>query len=398
MIFDKNYITSALLPRIRGLWLSSQDTFPDFLSPVSLEEKRNNEAWVTAAMERLQRHMKAFPSRSRIAVRLPFSRKQPEQAAYSQSPSPQLQKWTQEMESLFHGLLFDEPILGICRAMSEDSLIAFQASMKDFLRQVRSFAPEMKPEDMGQALRNFMVYSIFREQNGLPQDCASSIFGYSMLYPFTVYPSPESVASYGEASGKDIRQGLLLMLEAQEISQKQADASLFLTERNIMDISIYKGGLSVLIDRFFINLKMTEEEILFYFGFGFLLQLCDDLQDIGEDKGNGSRTLLSSCCTPEETAARVNRLFSYTAGLFDLCPCRNPAFRDFLLQNCHELILTSAAGSGSWFDEAYLKKLEEYLPVSLSFLSEQKEKLPTAFPSGNEERILEMLDAFLIES
>ena len=73
------------------------------------------------------------------------------------------------------------------------------------------------------------------------------------------------------------------MLEAQEISQKQADASLFLTERNIMDISIYKGGLSVLIDRFFINLKMTEEEILFYFGFGFLLQLCDDLQDIGED-------------------------------------------------------------------------------------------------------------------
>ncbi len=186
MIFDKNYITSALLPRIRELWLSSQDTFPDFLSPVSLEEKRNNEAWITAAMERLQRHMKAFPSRSRIAVRLPFSRKQPEQAAYSQSPSPQLQKWTQEMESLFHGLLFDEPILGICRAMSEDTLIAFQASMKDFLRQVRSFAPEMKPEDMGQALRNFMVYSIFREQNGLPQDCPSSIFGYSMLYPLPI--------------------------------------------------------------------------------------------------------------------------------------------------------------------------------------------------------------------
>ena len=53
-----------------------------------------------------------------------------------------------------------------------------------------------------------------------------------------------------------------------------------------------------------------------------------------------------------------------------------------------------------WEDDflAYLKKLEEYLPVSLSFLSEQKEKLPTAFPSGNEERILEMLDAFLIES
>lgn len=447
MIFDKNDITSAFLPRIRELWLSSPDTFPDFLSRVSPEEKRSNEAWVTAAMERLQRHMKAFPSRNRIAARLPFSGKQLEKTAYSRTSSPQLKKWTQEMETLFHGLLFDEPILGIRRAMSEDSLSAFQASMKDFLRQVRSFAPEMKAEDMGQALRNFMVYSIFREQNGLPQDCPSSIFGYSMLYPFTdnflddpqrtseekkhfnllihhkisgipitplsvheektaqlladiaaAYPSAESVASYGEAAGDDIRQGLLLMLEAQEISQKQTDASRPLTEQNIMDISIYKGGLSVLIDRFFINLKMTEEDILFYFGFGFLLQLCDDLQDIGEDKENGSRTLLSSCNTPQETAARVNRLFSYTAALFDFCPCRNPAFRDFLLQNCHELILTSAAGSGSWFGDDYLKKLEDYLPVSLSFLSGQKEKLPAAFPAGNEERMMEMLDAFLCES
>ena len=59
------------------------------------------------------------------------------------------------------------------------------------------------------------------------------------------------------------------MLEAQEISQKQTDASLSLTEKNILDISIYKGGLSVLIDRYFINCKMTEQDALFYFGFGF---------------------------------------------------------------------------------------------------------------------------------
>lgn len=43
----------------------------------------------------------------------------------------------------------------------------------------------MELEDMGQAIRNYMVYAIFREQNGLPQKCSSSIFGYSMLYPFT---------------------------------------------------------------------------------------------------------------------------------------------------------------------------------------------------------------------
>lgn len=447
MIFDKKYITDALLPRIRELWLSSRDTFPNFLPAISHLEKRENETWVTAAMENFQRHAKAFPSRGKLAVRLPFPQKQAAQSILPHSPSPQLKKWTKEMETLFHDLLSDEPILGIRRAMSEESLSSFQASMKGFLRQVRSFAPEMKSEDIGQALRNFMVYSIFREQNGLPQDCPSSIFGYSMLYPFTdnflddpartpeekkhfnllihhtisglpitpqsgheektaqllariaaVYPDSSSAASYGETAGKDIRQGLLLMLEAQEISQKQTDDSLPLTERNIMDISIYKGGLSVLIDRFFINLKMTEEDLFFYFGFGFLLQLCDDLQDIGEDKKNGSRTLLSSCNGPCETAARVNQLFSYTAALFDSCPCQNPAFRDFLRHNCYELILTSALGSGSWFDNAYLKKLEEYLPVSLSFLTEQKERLSGTFSDENESRMMEMLDAYLCES
>ncbi len=30
-----------------------------------------------------------------------------------------------------------------------------------------------------------MVYAIFREQNGLPQNVLPPFFGYSMLYPFT---------------------------------------------------------------------------------------------------------------------------------------------------------------------------------------------------------------------
>lgn len=437
MIFDKAYITSVLLPRIRTLWASSQNTFPSFLPPVSPEKKKDNEAWFTAAMEQLQQQMKTFPAHGKISVRMPGN-------VPLQPPTPRLQKWAGEMELLFHSLLFNEPILGIRSAMPEESLISFQNSVKDFLRQVRSFAPEMGTEDIGQALRNFMVYSIFREQNGLPQNCPPSIFGYSMLYPFTdnflddpahtpeekkhynqlihhticglpitplsvheektalllsgiaaVYPDTESVASYGNDTGEDIRRGLLLMLEAQEISQKQVDASLPLTGQNIMDISIYKGGMSVLIDRYFINLNMTEEDLYFYFGFGFLLQLCDDLQDIGEDKAGGSRTLLSSCDSPKETASRVNCLFSYTDTLFNSCPCRNFAFSSFLRQSCYELILTSAAGSGSWFEDAYLERLEEYLPVSRSFLASQKEKLPEVFPMGNDARMFKMLDAFL---
>lgn len=45
------------------------------------------------------------------------------------------------------------------------------------------------------------------------------------------YPGPEADEAYGAEAAADIRQGLLLMLEAQEISQKQTDASLSLTEK-----------------------------------------------------------------------------------------------------------------------------------------------------------------------
>ncbi len=330
--------------------------------------------------------------------------------------------------------------MGIRRCMSAVSLDGFKEKIKLFLRKARSFAPDMSPEDLGQALRNFMVYAIFREQNGLLPSCPSSIFGYSMLYPYTdnflddpaiteaekghynrfirdkIKGRPLSPASVHEektalllddiadayissdsereTAAADIREGLLLMLEAQEISQKQVCPT-DLTQQDILDISIYKGGLSVLIDRFFVELPMTDDDVLFYFGFGFLLQLCDDLQDIGQDKQSGSRTLLSCCRTPEETAECVNRIFSYTSALFKFCPGKNRDFTAFLLQSCYELILSSAAGSGEWFDPSYLNKLEKYLPVSLGFLDEQKSRMPAAFPDSGKDQVMEMLDVFL---
>lgn len=393
-------------------------------------------------MELVQKQIKSFPSGSRHSLKSPVLQKSvPGSSLLLSLRRRRLKHWMRETDSLFKNLLFSEPVLGIRGCMSAGALSAFEENIKSFLRQARLFAPDMNPEDMGQALRNFMVYAIFREQNGLPQNCPSSIFGYSMLYPYTdnflddperteeekkhynlfihgkiaghpipplsvheektamlldavaaVYPDagPDRM----DAPGADIRQGLLLMLEAQEISLKQSVSS-DLTERQILDISIYKGGLSVLIDRYFIDLEMTEEDIVFYFGFGFLLQLCDDLQDIGQDKESGSKTLLSSCASPAQAAFAVNRLFTYTAELFRFCPGKSAAFRNFLLQNCYELILSSAVGSSPWFETAYIKSLESYLPVSLGYMEEMKAKMPAAFPSAGRENMMEMLDAFL---
>lgn len=271
MLFQKEYITGSLMPRIQELWQSAECTFPPFLTEINAGEKGTNEKWITESTERIRLHLKAFPSRSAFT----FPNKKG-----SERITPRQQIWLKETESLFHSLLLTEPVLGIRNALSPQTLDAFQDKIKYFLREVRSFAPDMELEDMGQAIRNYMVYAIFREQNGLPQKCSSSIFGYSMLYPFTDnflddpshteeekihynklihhrisglpvtplslheektamlldaiaadYPGPEADEAYGAEAAADIRQGLLLMLEAQEISQKQTDASLSLTEK-----------------------------------------------------------------------------------------------------------------------------------------------------------------------
>lgn len=74
-----------------------------------------------------------------------------------------------------------------------------------------------------------------------------------------------------------------MMLEAQEDSMRVQENRLIRNMDERLNISIYKGGISVLIDRFFVDKDMTKEDELFYFAFGFLLQLADDLQDISED-------------------------------------------------------------------------------------------------------------------
>lgn len=64
MLFQKEYITGSLMPRIQELWQSAECTFPPFLTKINAGEKGTNEKWITESTERIRLHLKAFPSRS----------------------------------------------------------------------------------------------------------------------------------------------------------------------------------------------------------------------------------------------------------------------------------------------------------------------------------------------
>lgn len=410
---------NILSRRVAQMWKETESSgtetaFPAFLPVTEAEEKKRNEERISESLERLGEELDSFPGRFGF-----FGRKR---------------RWKKRMERQIDRLLFDKPLLSIDQVLPGDTLRAFREETAVFLKRARAFAPALSLEDLGQAQRNYMVYAIFRELNGLPQKCTSAIFGYSMLYPFTdnfidgQEKSREEKAHFNrliadKLSGRafeavseeekqtarllaaveedygredEIFKGLLLMLEAQKDSQRQQDAGEAVTGEQALAISIRKGGLSVLIDRYFVNRPMTESDLFFYYGFGFLLQLCDDLQDISEDRKNGSRTVFSMCGSKEETAGNINRLLHFTRRLFAHCACERESFRRFLFDNCCLLILFSAMGSGEHVPEEWLSEAQRHLPVSPEYVEALKNNIPA--PGNiclNDKKYGKMLDALL---
>lgn len=408
MTFDKEKILKTC-EKIKQNWLKSEQGFPEFLEEIKKEEKLKNEAFILSAGDTIKKQLNSCPLLPGCSL-----------------------KWKQQTEELFQKLLKEEPVLGISAFMQDSVIENFQNEMKHFLKMARNFDPDMDFNELGQALRNYLVYAVFMELNGLEQFCSPAIFGYSMLYPYTdnyidaaehtksekkaynqliyhklsglpVQPETKEQAQaekmldsilsfYKKEQAEDICQGLLFMLKAQQDSLKQQKTAVCLTEQEILDISVYKGGLSVLIDRYYVPKEITENDLVFYMSYGFFLQLADDLQDIAEDSQHHSQTLLSCRTEQKELEKIVNQMLHFLKHLFDDYPVFNQAFYQFLFQNCCQLVFASVERSKSYFSEAYLKKVETCFPVHFSVIEKWTGKGTLRNP---EKKYMRLLDEFL---
>ncbi|MDF2540554.1 MAG: hypothetical protein K0S47_272 [Herbinix sp.] len=383
MGLETKKIDDCLL-KVKEEWLGCADTFPNIMKETTKEDKSKNEAYLQLVSKQFQKQFDSYPH-------FYFGRK----------------KWRKETLSLLNDILYQETVLGIHEYMDQVKIDHLQQELMEFLRHVRTFAPELSLEEIGQAIRNYIVYTMFKEISQKNAGFHIGCFGYSMLYPFTdnyidnhmlssqdkmrynrlirdkiegkethtktiheqktcaLLQDIESV--YPRNHHSDIYMLLLLMLDAQEHSLLQQKKNIMLSGDERLHISVQKGGISVLIDRFFVDKEITEDELYFYLAFGFFLQLADDLQDIKEDNLQGYQTIFTLHLTIEQTEKTVNRMFHFIYKIMKEFHSENDPFQYFILLNCYQLICSSVIGSKEFFSEQYRKELEKYLPVSYSF-------------------------------
>ncbi|MHB8129841.1 MAG: hypothetical protein ACYDEX_12660 [Mobilitalea sp.] len=401
------------LNMIKNTWLSTDYHFPDFLPEISKETKANNELYVQTVSDDFQKHLKNFP-------RIPIGRK----------------KWKLKMLNHLKDVLYKETIISLHKSTDQKTIDAFQEEIKAFLHQVRIFAPELTFSDIGQAIRNYMVYVMFNEINQRKSAFNMAGFGYSMLYPFTdnyidstKYSAKEKLAynqiirdkiegkevhpisihqrktcnllqaiesEYPRDIDSTIYELLLMMLEAQEDSIRQQNKGILLTADERLDISLYKGGISVLIDRFFVKKELTKEDYIFYLGMGFFLQLADDLQDIKEDSMQGHQTIFTIDLHCEQEEMIVNKMLHFIHQIMADYQADNDIFKNFVLTNCYQLIFTSAVGSKEFFSPKYLGQLEKHLPITYPYLENMRSGKFENKDIKIQDKYMKMLDEILL--
>lgn len=85
---------------------------------------------------------------------------------------------------------------------------------------------------------------------------------------------------YAPSSYQDVYQSLYLIQEGQQQSLRQQQT---IPEKDVLEISIWKGGTSVLADGYLIDGHLSDVQQEFCMLFGFTLQVQIDLQDVVED-------------------------------------------------------------------------------------------------------------------
>ncbi|HYK90979.1 MAG TPA: hypothetical protein VE398_19560 [Acidobacteriota bacterium] len=239
-----------------------------------------------------------------------------------------------------------------------------------------------------------------------------SIFAYSMLYPYTdnllddaeitadskrkictrlglrlegARVEPEGrrerdiyrlvamiEGEYDRPGFPDVYHALLAIHRGQVRSLLQQDSGPIPDDDRILEISVEKGGASVLADGYLVAGKLSGREADFCFGFGAVLQLFDDLQDVTPDIEAGRWTLFSRNAHRLPLDGLASRLHRFLLNVLRSADrfriSAQPVLKDLIRRNCGFLLLQAVSQNQDLFDRSYLRRLEPHSPLRFGYL------------------------------
>ncbi len=292
---------------------------------------------------------------------------------------------------------------------------------EEFIFRAKKEDSHLKSIEIFQAIRNVWIMNSLQIIWAIPLEMTPSIYGYSMLYPYTdnflddphidmvdkdnfnhklrkmlkgeeqtpdtahenrVFELIRKIESqYDRHKYAQVYESVLLIQEAQVESLSQDQNTRMMVD-DILPISFSKGGSSVLADAFLVKGNLSNDEMKFSFGYGTFLQLLDDLQDTIEDRKEGHQTIFSIQDKYEVLDEHINKLIAY---IFKVNTPRKSESETMILMkeiisSCTLIMVMDAVGRNhTLVSKELYRKLESFSKVRLSFYKELELRLNDYF-------------------
>ncbi len=406
VIFKEN------LERIKKRWLSTEDKILPELKRIPDNEKKKGQKVLASLLKQIDKELK--------------NNKQIKKVSEINEVDEDLKK---RLEGHIRDFISEDNIFGL-KSLSEERKEDFFRSTEEFLERSKAFDQSLSMEDIGQALRNVWIINILQAVMGERVRLTSAILGYSLLYPYTdnflddstitkeqkadfnnrlmyrlngekVIPqnsNEEKVYALVELIEKDfdreeyseLYQALqyINLGQIESVKQQYSPGNTFPIEREeLLDISLLKGGASVLVDGYLVRGRLTPLEIDFSLGYGFMLQLGDDLQDVEEDYKHSHETLMTYDISKGNLDSMATRLIDFTDKLINSLSCTDEEeeadLKEMIKINCIMLVLFSVVKAKGYFSPEYINSLKPYLPYSIDYIEGLREKISKWYKTSN---------------
>ncbi|NNE35394.1 MAG: hypothetical protein HKN13_09165 [Rhodothermales bacterium] len=284
---------------------------------------------------------------------------------------------------------------------------------REFLQEARKFDAELTAASLHQALRNVWVMNNIQILLEKQLRTTPSMFSYSLFYPYTdnMLDAPTRTDAekhhFFEAFGKrlagtqvtaqnrlednvftlvsrienefarrdypQVYEGMLAILKAQLAAHQ-----LPCQKERLLDATFLKGGSSVMAHGPLVAGQLGVEQLRFLFGYGVLLQLIDDLQDLQEDTRLGFRNYFTETAKNRPLDSLARKLIQFQSAVFAASPFRTELSRvmiGLLEKGCTMLVLHAIACNPDYFSSDFYAAVDRASPLGNSYQFASKQAL-----------------------